>query len=78
MIQFFATLACRVFGRGCSMSRPASRDLVHQMQEQTRRGEAELLEIRRLREQRRIWDSGLDTDRLNQTLFDSRSKGGAA
>ncbi len=78
MSQFFAMLACRLLGRSCSVQRPASRDLVHQLKEQTRRGEAELWEIRKFRDQRRLRDSGLDIERLNQMLFDSRPKGGDA
>lgn len=49
MIHHIRVIVCRVFGRGCTEDRPASRDLVQEMQDRGRRVQVETYELRRKR-----------------------------
>ena len=39
--MWLASLWCRLFGKSCSVVRPASRDIIAEMQEHSRKAEAE-------------------------------------
>jgi len=49
MIQVVTGALCRLFGKGCTVQRPKSKDLVAEMQAHARRAEAGTVEIRRRR-----------------------------
>jgi hypothetical protein len=45
-VMWLASLWCRLFGRSCSTARPASKDIIAEMREHSRKVEAETTAIR--------------------------------